>query len=362
MNPEQTRLARRRLALGITNVGFWVLAAAGGLLWLLIHGTGAVSLSRDGVILLGATAIQAGFDWLGGAVLMPAPRPTGQRFLRSWLPGALEHLLILAGVGTLSYASFRVSGGFTPAIVLATVGLAWLRPWVLRAVAGVRVARTADDGGTVLAAQTDDPAFTGGIVGWGSGAPSLLPASWLQNLPGPELAAERRRRRWQVADGLPGRTLLLVLGWNVSGAALGAWVFRFAAHPPAGALLLHACWMTLWTFGSLLILPSLSRQAVFAADRAARDAGENPRAWITHFPALGGEDGGANGLVQAIFYPVPSAARRLRRLDGPRPAGFVPGNLARSNLYYSWAACTLLGRAVHCNVGRPALWVFPPSA
>ena len=43
-------------------------------------------------------------------------------------------------------------------------------------------------------------------------------------------------------------------------------------------------------------------------------------------------------------------------------AGFVPGNLARNNLYYSWAAFTLLGRAVHCNVGRPALWVFPPSA
>ena len=66
--------------------------------------------------------------------------------------------------------------------------------------------------------------------------------------------------------------------------------------------------------------------------------------------------------MQAVFYPVPSAARRLLRLEGPRPTGFVPGSLARSNLYYSWAACTLLGRAVHCNVGRPALWVFPPSA
>ena len=41
---------------------------------------------------------------------------------------------------------------------------------------------------------------------------------------------------------------------------------------------------------------------------------------------------------------------------------FVPGSLARSNLYYSWATLTLLGRAVHCNVRRPALWVFPPLA
>jgi hypothetical protein len=52
---------------------------------------------------------------------------------------------------------------------------------------------------------------------------------------------------------------------------------------------------------------------------------------------------------------------RLRQLGQPS-TGFIPGNLARSNLYYSWATFTLLGRAVHCNVGRPSLWVFPPSA
>ena len=46
----------------------------------------------------------------------------------------------------------------------------------------------------------------------------------------------------------------------------------------------------------------------------------------------------------------------------PNVQRFVAGNLARSNLYYSWASFTLLGRAVHCNVGRPSLWVFPPSA
>ena len=120
--------------------------------------------------------------------------------------------------------------------------------------------------------------------------------------------------------------------------------------------------MTLWTFGSLLILPGLSRKAVFAADCAARDVGDDLQDWITRFPGLVGEDGGANPLVQTIFYPVPSARERLLGLTRPPATGFVPGNLARNNLYYSWAACTLLGRAVHCNVGRPALWVFPPSA
>ena len=119
--------------------------------------------------------------------------------------------------------------------------------------------------------------------------------------------------------------------------------------------------MTLWAFGGLLTLPSLSRRAVFAADRAAMDAGHDPRGWIARFPGLVGEDGGSNATVQTIFYPVPSARRRLLALAA-FPAGFVPGNLARNNLYYSWSTLTLLGRAVHCNVGRPSLWVFPPSA
>ena len=55
------------------------------------------------------------------------------------------------------------------------------------------------------------------------------------------------------------------------------------------------------------------------------------------------------------------ATLRLRQLEKSL-SGFVAGILARSNRYYSGATLTSLGRAVHCNVGRPALWVFPPSA
>ena len=60
------------------------------------------------------------------------------------------------------------------------------------------------------------------------------------------------------------------------------------------------------------------------------------------------------GAVETIFYPMPSAARRLRQIEKPL-TGFIPASLSRSNLYYSWATLTLLGRAVHCNVGRPVL-------
>ena len=49
--------------------------------------------------------------------------------------------------------------------------------------------------------------------------------------------------------------------------------------------------------------------------------------------------------------------------------GFMPRKRLSNSLQimfhkidYSWATLTLLGRAMHCNVGRPALWVFPPAA
>lgn len=362
MTPAQTQLARRRLALGITNVGFWVLTALGGLRGLLVYGTSHVGPGEAWLTLAGAVIVQAGFDVVGGTWLMPPPHPTIGRFLRGWLPGVCGHTAALAGVGWLSYVSFRLTGGFVLAIAMATAGLTLARLWLLRLVGGVSKT-TADHGGsTTLVAQADDPAFTGGIAYWGGHARSLLPAAWLQTLPRGELAAEMSRRAWQQAAGLPGRAILLILSWNLLGASVGSWSFGLAQRSPSEALLIHACWMTLWTFGSLLILPSLSRKVVFAADRAALAAGHEPQAWIAHFPALVGEDGGSGPLVQNIFYPVPSAARRSQELKAPRAAGFIPGSLARGNLYYSWAACTLLGRAVHCNVGRPALWVFPPSA
>ena len=362
MNHAQTQLARRRLLLGITNVGFWVLVAAGGL-WGLPRCSPDLFTSRGcTLVLAGAVTAQAGFDFVGGFLLMPAPGPSLSSFLGRWLRGASVHTLVLGVVGWLSDASFRLTGSFAPAVLVATVGLAWSRRVLLSAVGGTAATASAWEGEPMLLAAAADPAFTGGTVVWGTGVASLLPAAWLGQVPAEELAAELHRRRWQISRGLPGRAVGLVLGWNVLGAAAGALVLGYAGRAAEQALLMHACWMTLWTFVSLLLLPSLSRKVVFAADRAALDAGHDPRAWIERFPSLVGEDGASSGFIQTIFYPVPSARERLLHLSRPAVAGFVPGSLARNNLYYSWAGCTLLGRTVHCNVGRPALWVFPPSA
>ena len=356
MMPAQNQLARQRLRLGITNVGFWVVMAGLGLSCI---GFVRLSLMDVCLLFLAVVFVQAVFDWVGGARLMPEPRPGV--FLRGWGRGVLVHTGLMGGLGALSYASLRCTSGFGAAVFVGMLALALARKPLLWLLTGAAVREFPGPGGQVWVAATADPAFTGGIVGIGKRARGLFPAAWLETLPAAETALELRRRTWQIAQALPRRDFLLALGWNLAGASLGGWLFDWAQRFPAEALFGHACWMTLWTFLSLLVFPALSRGSVFAADRAVATDRLDAVSWIERFAGLIGEDGSSDRVLQTIFYPIPSTERRLEALQ-KRGSGTGLGNLARNHLFYSWAGLTLLGRAVHCNVGRPALWVFPPSA
>ena len=74
MSPQQLTLARRRLWLGISNVGFWVLAAGSGLYWLTTAAKAPLDLRALANIGLVALALQAVFDFIGGLGLMPESR------------------------------------------------------------------------------------------------------------------------------------------------------------------------------------------------------------------------------------------------------------------------------------------------
>ena len=68
-------------------------------------------------------------------------------------------------------------------------------------------------------------------------------------------------------------------------------------------------------------------------------------------------------IVETIFHPVPAPAQRAMalRYPTPEPARFIPWRVARLSLFTSWASLSLLSRAVHCNIGRPDLWVMYPG-
>ena len=152
-------MAGRRLVLGITNVGVWVVAASGGLFWLVRGGTKTHDVRWYFLIAIGSLVTQSVFDVVGGTVLMPAPRPNVPKFLRGWLQGMIVHTLVLAVVGALSYASFRLTGGYVCAIALAMSGQVLARRFFLRFIGGAPTKEVAQDGTSILTASAADPGF-----------------------------------------------------------------------------------------------------------------------------------------------------------------------------------------------------------
>lgn len=361
MTSDQTHLAAQRLRLGIIAVGFWVVASVSGLIWLDWHPQAALSVSEIGLS-IGALLIgQTLFDFVGGWLLMPLPRLKLRQALLRWLLGVVGHTLVWMAILSLHLIAFSSFGGFCVSILVASSGLVFWRRWFLQLLTGVRFKKANVGSLSVLTVETGDPGFTGGLVGLGKRCRPLFPQEWLNRLAPQELAVEGERRQWQLLNRLPRRLFLSLLCWNLSGGSVGSYFLSWAERPMLNALACLVCWMTLWSFLGLLILPMLGHGTVYAADRAVQEIGLDPRPWLSRFPELIGEDGSESLGIQSVFYPIPSAKNRLFHLQ-KTSSRIVVGNLARHGLYYSLATGTLLGRSVHCNLGRPALWIYPPEA
>ncbi len=77
-----------------------------------------------------------------------------------------------------------------------------------------------------------------------------------------------------ASKGLPFRAFLIVVAWNLVGVAIGDWLNIFDSNSVALTILYFSSWMTLWSFTSLLVLPSLSHSTVFAASQSIEGAYE----------------------------------------------------------------------------------------
>jgi hypothetical protein len=170
------------------------------------------------------------------------------------------------------------------------------------------------------------------------------------------------------ALGLRRRGVLVAVAWNTIGFMLATLAPRADLMTAAGFVTVIA-WFTLWSFLGLLILPTLSRPAVLAADRWARSSHDASVVAGTLTTLDGWQDDEAERapITEMIFHPVPSRGSRLRALalhDQPTDTVAVAAGAwqaTRLMLYLSWAGVGGLARAVHCNVGRPSLWVMLPG-
>ena len=205
-----------------------------------------------------------------------------------------------------------------------------------------------------------DTGFTGGVVGLPGLETVVLPASTLTKLSPEQLAIVIARRLEAIQSGSRTRGLLLALAWVIVGFALSTLLPGAGVTSVAG-LTMTCLGFTLWTFFGLLTLPTLSRQASYAIDGKVLQSGASPEVFqqtVKTLDALQDDEPRRSALIETIFHPVPSVDNRRTAASGNTP---IAWHAARITLFVSWACMGMLVRAVHCNVGRPELWVMLPT-
>ena len=360
--------ARARLYLGSSNVGMWTVVSSVLLLFGVperIFRTSPAASWADVTQLAAAilvyAAVQGAFDLFGGYFL---PKEYGRytpplpKFVAHWFRGAALHgaLLLVVGLLLLNAARLGGFGGVLVVFLLLNAGLVAGQLGLARLVGGLGVVRREG----VILLRSPYPHLTGGVVGVRKEVVAL-PEAWAERFGKGAFELLLKRRRALVARGSRRYGLIAALLWNLLGFGL-AYAAAGGTLSVAG-LVSFSLWSTLWAFLGVLTLPTLSRRAVFQADALALEGGGDRAQLgelIVRLDKDQDDEAGRDPAVETIFHPIPASTRRLERLDLPPPR-LASWHVARTSLYLSWANLNLLSRAVHCNVGRPEVWVFLPS-
>ncbi|MAW59631.1 MAG: hypothetical protein CMJ94_02205 [Planctomycetes bacterium] len=363
--------ARARLWLGISSVGFWVVLSLLGLALGLPQawveraaepGWGS-QFSVLAQALLVYLLLALPFDLIGGWVL---PRRFGRsneslpRYGRRWLRGVAVQTVVLLLCAAWVLAWGRAAGGFGAALAVfgASLLLLALQTRLAAAVAWARRTRV----GRKLIWESRDPGFAGGWAGLPGAEVEVQPQHWRELLDDQELHAQETRRAGVLATGSRGRAVALALAFNLLGFVLAAQL-PGAGVGNAAELIMTGLGFAIWSFLGLLVLPTPSRSGVYEADHYALQQRVDPEVLIRaarKLDRLQEDEAERAGGVELIFHPVPSVENRVARLRGAIRARGAH-QATRLALYLSWACLGVLARAVHCNAGRPEVWVLLPS-
>ncbi len=379
--PRASGYGRARLWLGISGVGTMVAFSGVALaIGLPSRASGLFAPSFRGqalmlvAFLVAYVAIQFPFDVLGGYVL---PRRFGRhhlqplKFAGKLLRGVAAHTLLLALIGAGLLLAGRTLGvpGVVGACALSSLALLATRLPLARIFSPLR--RSTIDKSAVQSEPSqlpteflasDDEGFTGGIIGVLRPRRALMPERWLQELGQPGITVVTRRRELAVRTGSWARGRLLAVVFTLLGVVLAAFVVGPARIGTGEGIITFSLVFTLWSFIGLLTLPTPSRAGVAEVDAGLRASGIDADLideTIRKLDTLQDAEPERPVGVEAIFHPVPSVRSRIEGPMNRNPRGFL--DAARSSVFLSAAGLGLLGRAVHCNCGRPALWIFLPS-
>ncbi len=318
------------------------------------------------------------FDFLGGYYLPKAYRKSFMSFqlwVRKYLKAALSQSLLFVLCAVLLLTAGRIAGLLGGLIVVGavTVTCFFWRHQLMRArevksswsaeklaAALKTVSRWQISAPPLLIVKHDDIGFTGGISGLGKNVCIVLPQAWLNAMSQEELATAIARRTVAIRSGSYHQGLRLAFTWNIAGFAICSFL-PGAGLDSVATLVTTFCGFTVWSFLGLLILPTVSRRASLQIDHLLREQGV-PADLIkdTAHSLDEMQDGEPHrpSVIETIFHPIPSVSRRN---SDQASRGLSAWQVARTTLFFSWACCGVLSRAVHCNIGRPELWTMLPS-
>lgn len=329
-------------------------------------------------------AVMLPLDLMGGLLLPSRTKPNAidaGAFIRSWVRGVAVQASIFLATSLLILMMGRWGG--LPGAVFAVLGVAMilvafqLRIAKLTARLPVRgldssdckaavtlAVKRASDWGfesrPILVLEHDDTGFTGGVVGLPGRETIVVPAVLVNHLMPEQLAVTIARRLEAIQSGSRTRGMLLAFAWVIAGFVISA-LLPGAGVASVGELAMTCMGFTIWTFLGLLTLPTLSRQASHAIDRRVVDQGASAEMLyetLRTLDRLQDDEPKRSALIETIFHPVPSLENRRNESGDGIP---IAWHAARMTLFVSWACMGMLVRAVHCNVGRPELWVMLPS-
>ncbi len=369
--------SQARLYLGVSGVGFIVVLSAlfiilniSVLLFPLIQQPLWVEIKFISLFLLCMVILLFPFDLLGGFYLpkkFQVSPLSFKRFFINWSKGVFIQSTLYAIFGLLILNFFRESGfwgalgAFSAGLIILTGFQHKLASFIAPiSVSEVDLDRTTNQ--RIKWVKTKEPAFTGGISGLPGFETVILPANWKQNFSENTIEMLKTKRLNAILSGIRNRGLIISLGFSLAGFLTVMALLNFELSSVA-QLVQFSLLYTLWSFIGLLILPVLNQQGVYESDRKLLEANyslENIETALNEYDQFQNELKQKNKPVQHIFYPVPSVASRLEQL---KTKSIRPGfwQAARHGLFLSWAGLGLLARNVHCNVGKPELWVFLPS-
>ncbi len=299
-------------------------------------------------------------------------------YMLAWCRAAFKHGMLL--VAFMLFFSYAVSAGgiagSTALVTLLSIFLIWKQGEAARFLSGLVfeepdqnfrakfVQNRASTVGIVIA-RTTEKGFTGGIIGFPGAEDIVIPSRWLEKLSERELWTEITRRNVAISSGSRSRGVMWALIFTVCGSVVASAIVNsllgLTLSTSAGVISTSLVF-TLWSFIGLLILPFASQQGVIETDQRALTKGVTRDLLlqtISGIDAMMEDEAERTNAVQLIFHPIPTPGRRAQALDGATVLG--AWNLARYAVWLSIAGLGLLGRAVHCNAGRPALWCILPA-